>query len=292
MKSSKLVVGIGEILWDVFDTHKTLGGAPANFAYHAARAGAEGLAISAIGRDALGDAAVALLEEKQLPALLQRNEQDTGTVRISLDSGGSARYVFPPNVAWDNLAFTDELRQVAASCDAAAFGTLAQRSEASRTAIRAFLNAMPPEALRVFDVNLRQHFYDKEIIAESLRLCNVLKINDEELVVVKDMFRYEGGSYREVCLKIISEWNLKYLILTCGTNGSYIFTENESSFMETPVVNVADTVGAGDSFISAFMASILKGQDIRTAHKLAVKISAYICTRYGAMLDLPKEMTL
>ena len=131
---------------------------------------------------------------------------------------------------------------------------------------------------------------DKDIVAESLRLCNVFKVNDEELAVVKDMFGYEGMDDHEVCRRLISEWNLKFLILTCGVNGSYVFTENEKSFMATPVVDVADTVGAGDSFISAFMASILKGESIQDAHRMAVEVSAYVCTQYGAMLELPAEI--
>jgi fructokinase len=141
------------------------------------------------------------------------------------------------------------------------------------------------DTYKVFDINLRQHFYDKEIITESLRLCNVFKINDEEFETVKEMFGYEGESYQETCRRIISEWNLKFLILTCGTNGSYIYTSTEESFMETPQVDVADTVGAGDSFIATFMAHILKGYSISQAHRQAVQVSAYVCTRLGGMCE-------
>ena len=290
----RYIVGIGDILWDCLPEGRKIGGAPANFAYYTKQFGYDSMLVSAVGDDDLGMEIREVLDRAGLEYILDVPGYPTGTVEIDLDENGIPSYDIKENVAYDFIPFTPELEEVARKCNVACFGSMTQRNPVSRNTIRRFLETMPQtgETYKVFDINLRQHFYDKEIIAESLRLCNVLKINDEELVVVKDMFRYEGGSYREVCLKIISEWNLKYLILTCGTNGSYIFTENESSFMETPVVNVADTVGAGDSFISAFMASILKGQDIRTAHKLAVKISAYICTRYGAMLDLPKEMTL
>ena len=290
----RYIVGIGDILWDCLPDGRKIGGAPANFAYYTKQFGYDSMVVSAVGDDDLGMEIREVLDRAGLEYILDVPGYPTGTVEIDLDENGIPSYDIKENVAYDFIPFTPELEEVARKCNVACFGSMTQRNPVSRNTIRRFLETMPQtgETYKVFDINLRQHFYDKEIIAESLRLCNVFKINDEELVVVKDMFRYEGESYREVCLKIISEWNLKYLILTCGTNGSYIFTENESSFMETPVVNVADTVGAGDSFISAFMASILKGQDIRTAHELAVKISAYICTQYGAMLDLPQEMTL
>lgn len=291
MKSPKLVVGIGEILWDIFESGKTLGGAPANFAYHASRAGAEGLAISAIGRDTLGDDIVALLEEKPLPALLQRNEQNTGTVRVSLDAGGSARYVFPPNVAWDNLAFTDELRQVAATCDAAAFGTLAQRSEASRTSIRAFLNAMPPEALRVFDVNLRQHFYSEALIRESLALADVLKINESELTVLAEYFIPENdGAFhaqKDAFLEAVFTAfpRLRYIVLSCGAEGSFAATrEGERSFVPADkTIRVVDTVGAGDAFTATFTVAALEGKNLSEAHHLAAARAEFVCSRAGAM---------
>ena len=288
------IVGIGDILWDCLPDGRKIGGAPANFAYYAKQFGYDSMVVSAIGDDDLGMEIREVLDRAGLEYILDVPGYPTGTVEIDLDENGIPSYDIKENVAYDFIPFTPELEELARKCNVACFGSMTQRNPVSRNTIRRFLETMPQteETYKVFDINLRQHFYSKEIISESLRICNVFKINDEELAVVSDMFGYEGESYREVCRKIISDWNLKYLILTCGTKGSYIFTENESSFMQTPVVNVADTVGAGDSFISAFMASILKGEDIRTAHELAVKISAYVCTRYGAMLDLPKEMTL
>ncbi len=291
MKSPKTVVGIGEILWDIFESCKTLGGAPANFAYHASCAGAAGMAVSAIGCDALGDEIVELLENKQLPALLQRNHQDTGTVRVSLDAGGSARYVFPPDVAWDNLTFTEELRRVAASCDAAAFGTLAQRSETSRNAIRAFLNAMPPEALRVFDVNLRRHFYSETLVRESLALADILKINESELAVLAAYFVPESdGDFRsrkdaffEAVFAAFPR--LRYVVLSCGAEGSFAATRNgEHSFMPADkTIRVVDTVGAGDAFTAAFTVAVLNGENLSEAHRLAAARAGFVCSRAGAM---------
>ena len=288
------IVGIGDILWDCLPDGRKIGGAPANFAYYMNQFGYDSLVVSAVGKDELGLEIRDILDRASLKYILEVPGYPTGTVEIDLDENGIPNYDIKENVAYDFIPFTSELEEVARRCNVACFGSMTQRNPVSRSTIRRFLETMPQteETYKVFDINLRQNFYSKEIVSESLRLCNVFKINDEELAVVRDMFGYEEGSDREVCMRIISDWDLKYLILTCGTNGSYIFAENESSFMETPVVNVADTVGAGDSFISAFMASILKGEGIRTAHGLAVKVSAYVCTQYGAMLDLPQEMTL
>lgn len=288
------IVGIGDILWDCLPDGRKIGGAPANFAYYMNQFDYDSLVVSAIGNDELGVEIKEILDMADLKYILEVPGYPTGTVEIEVNENGIPSYDIKENVAYDFIPFTSELEEVARRCNVACFGSMTQRNPVSRSTIRRFLETMPQteDTYKVFDINLRQNFYDMEIISESLRLCNVFKINDEELAVVKEMFDYDEGSDREVCKKIISDWNLKYLILTCGTNGSYIFTENESSFMETPVVNVADTVGAGDSFISAFMASILKSKDIRSAHELAVKVSAYVCTQYGAMLDLPQEMTL
>lgn len=147
---------------------------------------------------------------------------------------------------------------------------------------------MPKEGtLKVFDINLRQGFYTKEVLCNSFRKCNVLKINDEELVTVSRMFGYPGIDLQDKCWILLAKYNLKMLILTCGVNGSYVFTPGNVSFVETPKVEVADTVGAGDSFTATFVASILKGKTVREAHELAVEVSAFVCTQNGAMPEFP-----
>ena len=173
------------------------------------------------------------------------------------------------------------------------FGSLAQRNIVSRTTINRFLDAMPHDNdnLVVFDVNLRQGFYDKEILCNSMTRCNILKINDEELVTVSRMFGYPGIDLQDKCWILLGKYNLKMLILTCGINGSYVFTPGNVSFQPTPKVEVADTVGAGDSFTAAFIASILKGKPVAEAHACAVQTSAFVCTQKGAMPVLPKELT-
>lgn len=282
------IAGIGDILWDCFPEGRKIGGAPANFAYYMKQFGFESLMISAVGEDELGAEIHETLDRIGLDHLLQTVDYPTGTVMIELDENGIPSYRIIENVSYDNISYTEQIDQIAKKCTVLCFGTLAQRNSVSRDSIRRFLQAMPQtdETYKVFDINLRQNFYDKDIVAESLRLCNVFKVNDEELAVVKDMFGYSGDDDQEVCRQILSDWDLKYLILTCGTSGSYVYADGEESFLPTPEVEVADTVGAGDSFIGTFMALILKGATVKDAHKLAVAVSAYVCTQYGGMCQI------
>ncbi|WP_291585783.1 carbohydrate kinase [Bacteroides sp.] len=289
---NNIIVGMGEALWDVLPEGKKIGGAPANFAYHVSQFGFDSRVVSAVGNDALGEEILEVFKEKQLKHQLQVVNYPTGTVQVTLDSAGIPLYEIKEGVAWDNIPFTDDLKRLALSTRAFCFGSLAQRNEVSRVSINRFLDAMPDgdEQLKIFDINLRQGFYTKEIIRESCQRCNVLKINDEELVAISRMFGYPGIDLQDKCWILLAKYNLKMLILTCGTNGSYVFTPGVVSFQETPRVPVADTVGAGDSFTAAFCASLLKGKSVPEAHKLAVEVSAYVCTQSGAMPELPQVL--
>ena len=282
-KIKSYVVGLGEILWDCLPEGKKLGGAPANFAFHAGLLGAETIAVSAIGKDALGDEILRELDEKGLKYLLPRVEQETGTVQVTLDSEGIPSYEIKTGVAWDNIPFLPEIKQLAEKCNCVCYGSLAQRSEVSRNTIREFLRHTPDNCLRIFDINLRQQFYTKELIHDNLLACNILKINDEELDIVTELFALPAMTVEEKCRRLLEDYDLKLVILTCGVNGSYVFASNETSFLKTPKVEVADTVGAGDSFTGAFAASMLAGHTIVEAHQLAVSVSAYVCTKKGAM---------
>ncbi len=286
----RYVVGLGEVLWDVLPEGKKLGGAPSNFAYHAGQfLGMDNtIAVSALGEDKLGEETIKALEEHQLNCLLPRVPYPTGTVQVQLDEQGIPTYDIKENVAWDNIPFTKEIEDVASSCRAVCFGSLAQRNVVSRETIHRFLDLTPKDCMKIFDINLRQNFYNKEIIKESLQRCNVLKINDEELVLIGRMFGYPGLDIENKCWLILGKYNLDMLVLTCGTNGSYVFTPGQMSFQETPKVEVADTVGAGDSFTGSFCAAILSGKPVTEAHKLAVEVSAYVCTQNGAMPTLPE----
>ena len=289
---TNIIVGLGEALWDVLPEGKKLGGAPANFAYHTRQFGLNSMAVSAVGEDKLGDETLAALDEKGLEYHIARVPYPTGTVQVTLDEGGIPTYNIRENVAWDNIPFTPELEDLARNCRAVCFGSLAQRNIVSRTTINKFLDTMPSGdgRLKIFDINLRQNFYTKDIIKDSLKRCNVLKINDEELVVIGRLFDYPGLDMSNKCWLILGKYNLDMLVLTCGVNGSYVFTPGNVSFQETPRVDVVDTVGAGDSFTGTFCASILNGMPVAEAHKLAVQVSAYVCTQSGAMPVIPKEI--
>ena len=287
MENKRMIVGLGEALWDVLPEGKKLGGAPANFAYHTGQFGLDTLAISALGEDRLGDETIAAIEEQGLNYMMPRVPYPTGTVQVTLDDEGIPAYDIKENVAWDNIPFTDEMKAVAQNCRAVCFGSLAQRNVVSRETIKKFLSTTPDDCMKIFDINLRQNFYTKEVIDDSLHLCNVLKINDEELVVIGRMFGYPGLDMQDKCWLLLGKYNLDILVLTCGVNGSYVFTPGAMSFYETPKVEVADTVGAGDSFTGTFCACILKGKSVADAHRIAVDASAFVCTQKGAMPKLP-----
>lgn len=288
---SKIVVGLGEVLFDCLPEGKKLGGAPANFAYHAAQFGMDAYVVSAIGKDEAGEEVLHDFDKVHLNYKLPRVEYPTGMVDVSLDAEGVAQYDIKQDSAWDHIPYSHDLETLAKRTKAVSFGSLAQRTEESRNTINSFLDAMPDEdTLKIFDINLRQSFYTPDIIQNSLRRCNILKINDEELVTIARLFGYPGINLQDKCWLLIGKYNLKMLILTCGINGSYVFAEGVMSFLPTPKVDVADTVGAGDSFSGSFCASLLHGKTIRQAHETAVKVSAYVCTQNGAMPALPDNL--
>lgn len=286
------IVGMGEALWDVLPEGKKIGGAPANFAYHVSQFGFDSRVVSAVGNDKWGDEILEVFRQKNLEHLLERVDYPTGSVQVTLDEEGVPCYEIKESVAWDNIPFTDALKRLALNTRAVCFGSLAQRSKVSRATILRFLDTMPDLEghLKIFDINLRQNFYTKEVLCESFRRCNVLKINDEELVVISRLFGYPGIDLQDKCWILLAKYNLRMLILTCGTNGSYVFTPGAVSYQQTPKVPVADTIGAGDSFTAAFCAAILKGKSVPEAHKLAVEVSAYVCTQHGAMPELPQGL--
>lgn len=288
----RLVVGLGEVLWDMLPEGRKIGGAPVNFAYHAGQFGIDTMAVSAIGNDKLGEDTIAEMNGKHLNHIFPSVPYPTGSVQVSLDEKGVPAYDIKENVAWDNIPFTNEIESVARSCRAVCFGSLAQRNAVSCNTIRKFIESTPSGCIRIFDINLRQNFYTSNVIRDSLELCNILKINDEEIMLVSRMFNYDSSNIENVCRTIMEDFSLEMVILTCGTKGSYIFTKGGVSFMPTPKVNVADTVGAGDSFTGSFCAAILRGLPVAEAHKKAVEVSAYVCTQNGAMPEIPESMKL
>lgn len=283
---------MGEALWDVLPDGKKIGGAPANFAYHVSQFGFDSRVVSAIGDDESGDEILSVFDEKTLKYHLPKVGFPTGTVQVTLDEDGIPAYEIKTGVAWDNIPFTPELEELASKTGAICFGSLAQRSPVSRETISRFLSVMDrnEDCLKIFDINLRQHFFSMELILDSLSRCNILKINDEELIIVKKMLGIETDDSAAICQKLIADFHLRMLILTCGTKGSHVFTPTVSSFEPTPQVTVADTVGAGDSFTASFCAAILKGHPVKTAHRFAVEVSAHVCSCHGAMPKLPQAL--
>ncbi|MBR5298233.1 MAG: carbohydrate kinase [Parabacteroides sp.] len=275
-----VVVGIGELLWDMLPSGKKAGGAPINFVYHASQLGAEGYAVSAVGNDDLGNELLHELEANSIQHIIEKVPYPTSTVQIFLKDG-IPNYEIKESVAWDYLALTTKIIDLVEDADAICFGTLGQRFKQSKDTIQRILSFVSEDAYRVFDINLRQHYYTKELIEESLYLANVFKINDEELLIVKDLFQLDGTE-KETVHWFMEHYNLRMVVLTAGASCSTIYTKEEVSILPTPKVEVVDTVGAGDAFIGALIVSLLKGASLREAHECAVEIATYVCTQEGA----------
>ena len=298
------IVGLGEILFDCLPDGKKLGGAPANFAYHASQFGLNGIAVSAIGNDADGEEIKKILKQQGANHHLETVDFPTGTVQVTLSGNGIPQYDICLGVAYDNIPWTPAVEEIAKNARAVCFGSLAQRTVVTRETVQKFLDTMPQlGTLKVFDINLRQNWYSKEVIEESLNRCNVLKLNDEEISLVSSILDLAPvptptdeeplllTDFEDQCRDIMRIYDLQMIILTCGTNGSYVFHADGVSFQPTPKVKVADTVGAGDSFTGSFVACVLNGKPIAEAHKTAVQVSAFVCSQNGAMPKIPEELT-
>ena len=281
-KMDRPIVGIGEILFDLLPSGAQLGGAPANFAYHVCQLGGRGVAVSAIGKDERGAEVKAILAEKKLEAVLPEVDFPTGVVKVSLDERGVPEYMIIEDVAWDNVPYTGQMKALAVDAAAVCFGTLAQRNPVTRATVMSFIADMPEDSLKVYDINLRQHFYSREIIEESLKVADILKINDEEIRIVGELFGMEGED-EAICRVLIESYGLRLVILTKGAAGSEVITMDEEFNVECPKVKIADTVGAGDSFTAAFVYAYLRGEPIEECHNIANRISAFVCSRSGAM---------
>lgn len=287
------VVGIGELLWDVLPQGKQLGGAPCNFAYHAFQSGCEVFVVSAIGQDADGDEILERFNELGLNKsyVQQTANFPTGTVTVSLDDKGKPTYNIQNDVAWDNIGWTDSLESLAKSVDTVCFGSLAQRNSVSKENIVKFLNATNPDCLIVFDINLRQSFYDRDTIIQSLEFANILKLNDDELPVVADLLDLNGAE-DQILDHLIEKYKLKLIALTKGEKGSVLITEHEKSFLEVPQIIVNDTVGAGDSFTAILVAGLLKNKKLKNIHETATQVAGFVCTKKGATPKLPESILL
>lgn len=286
--SKPVVVGIGEILWDMLPGGKRAGGAPINFVYHAAALGAEGYAVSAVGNDDDGRDIIAELKNNKIGHIIAHTAYPTGKVLVELKNGIPA-YTFVENVAWDHIPYSDDASAVIRRADAVCFGTLASRNPESRDTLIRLLQEAPADALRFFDINLRGRYYSPELIRKFLEFANIFKLNDDEMREIRHIFDLTGND-DEICRKLLERHNLKYLIFTAGDRYSIIYSATETSRLETPKVDVADTVGAGDAFSGAFVYGILTGKSMADAHKNAVRVAAFVCTRSGAWPQYPADM--
>lgn len=285
------VAGIGEVLWDLLPSGRQLGGAPANFAFHAHALGAQARIIARVGADALGREIIARVREHGLdPQTLQVDESfPTGTVTVALDPAGNPQYTIHENVAWDQLAAADAALDAARSADAVCFGSLAQRSPTARSTIQRLVSETPPGALRIFDINLRQQYYSREVIENSLRQANLLKLNGGELPILTQMFGLNPDP-RPAMEQLAAAFQLRLVALTLGAEGSLLYQEGRWSAQKPSVTRVVDTVGAGDSFTAALVWGLLHRLDLDEIHAFASRVASYVCSCAGATPPLPKAL--
>lgn len=280
-----LVIGLGEILWDLFPDGKKLGGAPANFVYHAQQLGAIGIPVSCVGDDDLGRELYEQLHSLGLDLrfIAKDSKHPTGTVSVELDRYGNPDYIIHRNVAWDYIPAAEFLFDLAGQADVICFGTLCQRSDVSQTTIKKFISYKKPNAVIVFDINLRQDFFTKEIIKNSLNLADILKLNEQELSVLKKMFGLADGQ-KESLSQLTNRFSLSLIALTRGAQGSLLYTLEEESDFAGITTAVVDTVGAGDSFTAALCMGLLRKQKLDVVNKFANRVAANVCSQSGAMV--------
>jgi fructokinase len=285
------ILGLGEILWDLLPGGKQLGGATANFAFHAHALGAQAVPVSRIGNDPLGEEILDRLSCLGLPlsGIQVDSAAPTGTVEVELLDGGQHRFTIHENVAWDRIEADGPALALAARADAVCFGTLAQRCQASRSGILALIAAVPPEALQIFDINLRQHYFSRDVILHSLEIADVLKINDEELPVVAQMLALRGAETDQLA-QLADRYSLRMAALTRGERGSVLLAGDRISEAEGITVEVVDTIGAGDAFTAAMALGWLAGWDLDTINRRANAVASYVCTQSGATPTLPAEL--
>lgn len=291
-----LIVGLGEILWDVFPDGPRFGGAPANFACTAAELCDELCDIqmvSAVGTDPLGQQALATLRQKRVgTACTAQVPYPTGQVHVQLDPQGHASYEFAADVAWDHLPWSSGLEQLAAGTDVVCFGTLGQRSSVSQHTIRRFVSNTPTGCLRLLDVNLRPPFWSAEVLQQSLQLANVLKLNDAELSVVAELLQLQGST-DHLLQELLRRCQLQLVALTRGSAGSVLLrADGQRSELPGQPVQIVDTVGAGDAFTAALVVGLLCRLPLDTIHQHASQVACFVCTQAGGTPRLPDQLRL
>ncbi|PIQ28435.1 MAG: carbohydrate kinase [Bacteroidetes bacterium CG18_big_fil_WC_8_21_14_2_50_41_14] len=283
-----VVIGLGEVLWDLLPGEKKLGGAPANVAFHARQLGADAVVVSAIGNDALGEEMIDVLVKKQLSHHLAKTVWPTGTVEVKLHQG-NPEYNIIENVAWDHIQYTTEIEYLADTASAICFGSLAQRSLLTQQTIYKVLSRMPDQAIKLFDINIRQQYFTREILLRSLNACNMLKINHEELDLLTDLLQLPSDETEKLHV-ILQKFGLQLIALTKGEKGSLLYTDKEVSNVEATHIQVVDTIGAGDSFSAALIMGLINKNPLCQIHQHAARVSSFVCTQKGATPQLPVEL--
>jgi len=279
----KNILSFGEIVWDVFKDSMTLGGAPLNFAYFCKKFGENSAIISAVGRDDMGMAALETMMARGISAkCVSSNSRPTGKVNVSFSDDGEPKYEIVADSAWDFIELEPAAEEFAKNADAFAFGTLAQRTPTSREALEKALSLCPVSCLKVFDANLRQNFHTKEIIYHSFGEADIVKLNESELFEISSSFNY-GGDFRSRAKFLFDAFDLQYLVVTKGGEGYEIFGRGGDFSGKAEDVDVVDTVGAGDAFISSFTCGLLNGKSASESAAYAAKVSANVCQKRGAM---------
>ena len=292
MKSRPVIVGLGEVLWDVYPGAEHFGGAPANFACHAANLEADSWLASAVGPDELGNRALETLRQYGVDAacVARDAKHATGRVDVTLDSLGRPSYEFAENPAWDHIAWSDALDSLARRCDAVCFGTLAQRSMESRETIQRFVKATSSSALRMFDVNLRKQFYDAAVLDQSLGLATALKLNEEELPIVARLCGVSESEPRAAVRALMDRYSLRLVALTRGPAGAMLIAGDEESISPALTTTVVDTVGAGDAFTATVVIDFLAGLPLAEVNAHANAVASFVCSQPGAVTALPEYL--
>jgi fructokinase len=285
------VIGIGEVLWDLLPSGPQLGGAPANFAFHARQLGADVQVITRVGKDAYGRKILQRFHEMSITSsVVQMDDRlPTGTAAVSLDGNGVPQFVISENVAWDALSLTDKAIGAVQSANAVCFGTLAQRSQAAADTIQQLVANCSFSSLRVVDLNLRQKFYTREVVEQSLEIANVVKLNELELVIVSQMFELRGSQSQRL-EQLARQFELQIVALTRGENGSLLYQAGNWSDVPGIRTDIVDTVGAGDAFTAALVLGLLNKLSLENIHRIAVDIAGYVCSRAGATPVLPGHL--
>lgn len=285
------VIGIGEVLWDLLPSGPQLGGAPANFAFHARQLGADARVITRVGNDAHGRKILQRFEEMGIKdGTVQRDDRlPTGTATVVLDDSGVPQFIINRNAAWDNLSQTREALEATRQADAVCFGTLAQRTDAAGSTIQQLVAAAPGTSLRVFDVNLRTGFFTQSMVRQSLGVANVVKMNEHELEILSTMFELKGDTHQKI-EQLSRQFDLQLTALTRGEGGSLLYHAGHCTDLPGGSVDVVDTVGAGDAFTAALVMGLLNRLGLEEIHQLATEVAGYVCSRSGATPVLPQHL--